>query len=76
MFSGSVFLAAKFNAEKKIAEKISCGKNSGDKISSGEIGRSENNMRRNLNAVKIPRGEISGGRFPTDLLKKKNLFDQ
>ena len=56
---GNKFLAAKFNAAKNIAAKISCGKNSGDEISSGEIGCNEKIMRRNLNTVKIPCGEIS-----------------
>ena len=58
-------------AKKKIAAKISCGKNSSDKISIGKILRDEervhwNLMRRKfhaakLNAAKISRGEISCG---------------
>ena len=49
--------------QKKNAMKNSFGKNSGEEILSGEIGRSDNIMRRNLNAVKIPCGEISGGKI-------------
>ena len=37
VFSGDKFLAAKFVAAKKIAVKMSCGENSGDETSRGEI---------------------------------------
>ena len=39
------FSVVKFNAATKIAEKISGVEISGDKISSGEIGRDENILR-------------------------------
>ena len=52
-----------FQNEKKIAAEMSCGKHSGDEISSGEIGRNEKTMRRNSNAAKIPCGKISGDKI-------------
>ena len=56
-------------AKPKIAIKMSCGENNGDKISSGDIERSKSSMRRNLTRQQFHTAKFSAVKFPVEKFK-------